>query len=333
MKIRNITHVYRQKAGEGDGSSGTPAETPPAETPPAKPAEPVTPPVDDGAADHIPEVNLWDALSKEVEDDDSLVEVVSTPPVSEETPPAPAIVEVTPPAETPAVETKPVEPVVPPVETPPSPEVQPTLVTPEPPVTPEPSAEELAAADTKAREEMQAKVAKHYEMTEAESLQLLSDPGNFLPKYHARMWTDMWFAMQAVVANSMPELIQSNLRVVEEQKVYVDEFFAAWPKLNQKEHGKTVAQVSKVYSQVNPDATEAEVTKFVGMQVMLHHGIAPELTPVETPPGAPAATPPLPPVSPPYQPAAVNSAPAEQQSGSGNLYTDMSEELLEEDLK
>jgi len=345
MKNRNITHVYRQTAGEGDGSSGTPVETPPVETPavvppptetPPEPTEtPAPPPVDDGTADHIPAVNLWDDLSSDKDDDaDSIVDDDSTPPVPEETPPAPAPDEPPAPAETPAVETPPVEPVVPPDEPPPSPEVQPTPVTPEPPATPEPSADELAAADTKAREEMREKIEKHYPMTEAESLQLLSDPGTFLPKYQARMWTDMWFAMQTSISQNMPQLIQSNLREVKEQDTYVEEFFTAWPKLNQKDHGKTVAQVSKVYSQVNPAATEEEVTKFVGMQVMLHHGIAPDLVPVETPSGVPAApVAPLAPVTPPYQPASVNAAPAAQQSDSDNVYTAMSEELLEEDLQ
>jgi len=340
MNIRNITHVYRQTAGEDGGSAGTPAETPPVEAPVAAspPTEtppeptPTPPPVDDGTADHIPEVNLWDDLSRDTDDDaDSIVEVVSPTPVPEETPPAPASDEPPAPAETPAVETPSVEPVVPAAETPPSPEVQPTPVTPEPPVTTEPSAEELVAADTKARDEMRERIEKHYPMSEAESLQLLSDPGTFLPKYQARMWTDMWYAMQTMISNSMPQLIQSNLKEVEEQKGYVDEFFNAWPKLNQKEHGKTVAQVSKVYSQVNPGASTEEVTKFVGMQVMLHHGIAPDLVPVDTPPGAPA-TPVAPPATPPFQPAAVNAAPAAQQSDSDNLYTDMAEELLEDDL-
>lgn len=352
MIKRNITYVYRQEAGEGSVPAAIPAETPPVETPPAPetppvetpPVEtppapspetpPVTPPVDDGAADHIPEVNLWDDLSQDKDDDDDLLEApVSTPPEPEVTPPAPAPVEPPAPAEPPAVETPPVEPVVPPVEPPPSPEVQPTPVAPEPPATTEPSAESIAKADLEARDAMQTKISEHYKMTEAESLQLLSDPGNFLPKYQARMWTDMWFAMQTMVSNSMPSLIQSNLREVEEQKTYVNEFFQAWPKLNQKDHGKTVSQVSRVYSQVNPNATEEEVTKFVGMQVMLHHGIAPDLVPVDTPPGAPPIpVVPTPPATPPYQPAAVNAAPAAQQSDSDNVYASMAEELLEEDL-
>ncbi|TDI73867.1 MAG: hypothetical protein E2O82_05130 [Betaproteobacteria bacterium] len=351
MIKRNITHVYRQEAGEG--KDGTPAvaaetppvktapavETPPVEAPPAAATPPVEtppapPPADDGTADRIPEENLWDTLSKDTDDDGDLPEEVdSTPPAPEEVPPKPAVEEPPPPAEPPAAEASPVEPVVPPVETPPTPEVQPTPVPPEPPAPTEPSADELAAADTKAREEMQDKIAKHYPLSEADSLQLLSDPGKFLPKYQARMWTDMWFAMHTMISDSMPNLIQSNLREVEEQKTHVDTFFKAWPKLNQKDHGKTVAQVSQVYSQVNPNATAEEVTKFVGMQVMLHHGIAPDLTPVDIPPGTPPTPEASPPVQQPFQPAAVNSAPAEQQSESGNIYTSMSEELLEDDLK
>lgn len=316
MKIYDITGIYRQEAAEEEKVvSATPEDT-----------SEDTPPVDDGN-DHIPETNLWDSLSKDDEDDDDLPEVEdSTPPVVEE-----------PDAPQPPVAEEPSTPAEPPADPPPSetpevkaetPEVQPTPVAPEPTVTPGPSTEDLKAADTKARQAMQTKISEHYKMTEEESLQLLSDPGKFLPKYQARMWTDMWYAMQGMLKQSMPGLIQSNLRQVEEQSTQVDTFFEAWPKLNKKDHGITVAQVAKVYSQVNPQATTEEVTKFVGMQVMLHHGMSPDLTPA-----APSTTPdPATPPAAPYQPAAVNAAPAAQRLNSGNSWEQMAEELEEDDL-
>lgn len=320
MKIHDITRIYRQKEGEEDAVvSAEPEVTP----------EP-DPPVDDGN-DLIPEPNLWDALSKDEDDVDSPEVEDSPPPVVEEPEaPQPPVAEDPPtPAEPSAEPVAAKEDVVPPVVEPVAPEVQPTPVAPEPTVTPvEPTTAELAATDLKNREEMQAKISEHYKMTEEESLQLLSDPGVFLPKYQARMWTDMWYAMQTMLQQSMPSLIQNNLRQVEEQNSHVDDFFSAWPKLNKKDHGTTVAQVAKVYSQVNPNATTEEVTKFVGMQAMLHHGMSPDLAPVD--PSAPAPVP-AEPTPAPYQPAAVNAAPAAQRLNSDNVWAAMSEELDEED--
>lgn len=342
MKIRNITYVYRQEAGAEDVVvSGTPAEEePPVETPPVEaaptetpPSE--TPPVDDGD-DHLPEeTSLWESLSREIDEDD-LPEVDVSPPPSVEEPlaPQPPVEGETPPPAEPPAETPPaVEPeVTPPVVEVTPPVEQPPIVTPEPAITQVPSPEALAQVDAQKRQDMQAKIANHYPLSEEDSLQLLSDPGKFLPKYQARMWTDMWYAIEGMLQKSMPALVQTNLREVEEQKTKVDTFLKVWPKLSQEKHGKVISQISTVYSQVNPTATEEEITKFVGMQAMLHFGIAPDLAPVETGSNSetPPATPPATPVPPPFQPAAVNAVSAVQVD-SDDLWGNMSRELDEED--
>ena len=343
MKIRNITYVYRQEAGAEEkvvsgaaGEEQPPVETPPVETPPTETPPSETPPVDDGD-DHLPEPNLWESLSKEIDEDD-LPEVVVSPPPSAEEPPAPQPPvegETPPPAEPPAEIPPAVEPpVTPPVVEVTPPVEQPPKVTPEPTITQVSSPEDLAKADATRRQNMQEKIAEHYPLSEEDSLQLLSDPGKFLPKYQARMWTDMWYAIEGMLQKSMPALVQTNLREVEEQKTKVDAFLKVWPKLDQEKHGKVIAQISTVYSQVNPSATEEEITKFVGMQAMLHFGIAPDLVPVvagsnsDTPP----VTPPAVPVPPPFQPAAVNAVSAAVSSDADDLWGNMSRELDEDDI-
>ena len=329
-----ITAEYRQQSPDaenhhGGGGSETPPEIAAEEAP--------APEIADDGNDHIePEEDLWASLSKD--DDDDLIDEVSTPPVDEGTPPEtpPADVETPPdaepPAEEPPAETPPAEtpPEEPPAETPPA--EQPT--TPEPEPTPEPSPEDQEAQIEAAKETMRENFKKHYVMTDEEALRLVTDPAKAFPEYMAKMWTDMWFGIQGAMQQQMPQLIESNLQVVEQRNEGVKTFFNAWPKLNQKDHGKDIATVAKLYSQINPNATDEEVSKHVGMQVMLMHGIAPDLQPVETPAGEPPATPPeTPPATPqqPYQPASVNGAIAPQQSDSDNIWTGFAEELLEDD--
>jgi len=328
MKIFGKTHVYRETAGDEDKApTGTPAPEPEVvETPPEASSE--TPP--DEGNDRIPEeVNLWEQLSKDDDDDSSEDESSALPETPPEVPPAKE--EPPTPAETPAEETPPETPTETPVETPPEP--QPTETeTPVPPETPSPTDEELAKQTEAAKASMKDAFKKHYNLSDEDKLRMVTEP-DFVLDLQSRMMTDFWFGMQKWIELQMPQMVQQNIQVVESQNEQVDDFFKAWPKLDRKTHGKTVSQVAKTYAQVNPNATPEEVTRFVGMQTMLLHGIAPDLeavSPTGQPAVPPPAAPPQTPSAPGYQPPAVNAAKA-QQSGEGNLWEGMAEELLEDD--
>ncbi len=306
----------------------TAAESPPAggdEVPvtPVVEASEVAPvaditPVDNGQ-DTIPEVNLWDSLSDDMDEpedavpEDSPVAKVEPEPVAEEVTQPPAVEE-----PKPAIETK-VE--VPPEVTPPvvpAAEIQPTKEPePTPQVAPPP---EVDIAEQRAH--MTTRLEEHYQLSEEDSLQMVTDPGKALPKIQARMFSDMWWNMTTMIRNSLPTVIESTLRDVKVRDEKVDSFFKQWPKLNKVEHGTSVAQVAKVFAQVNPDATEADVIKHVGMQVMLMAGMSPEMTPVNPAEPVVADTPaPLP----PHRPAAVNALGGAQQPS--NIWAQMSEDL------
>jgi hypothetical protein len=327
--------------GERRDEVPAPELNPPAgATPPAEPpTEPVVPPVET-PPDVTPEeaeVNLWDQLSQDIDEPEDLPsDEPSTPPA--ETPPA------EPAPETPPVEpevTPPVEPpATPPVETPPAtPEVPPGQPTtpPEPEPTATPPVETPPVDAKKQREDLEASLEQHFALNEEDALQLVTDPAKAFPKLQARMFADMWTQMSNMIYQALPTAIERNIREIEVRNDRVDAFFKAWPKLNKKDHGKTLAQVSKVYANVNPNATEEDVIKYVGMQVMLLHGMAPDSVPVEppqTPPGTPTppATPPEPDPNllPPHQPAAVTGVNATQKTG-GNLWEGFAEELLQDD--
>jgi len=345
MKNVDITHVYRETAPDAEGNvvSATPAPSPepdPATTPEVTP-DPVVP--EDTGQDTIPEEdNLWTKLSKEIDADDSADSDIGDAldaPVPEETPPpAPAEPEpdpaAEPPAETPPVEPPaepaPVEPapVIPPVE--PAPEVQPT---PEPEPEPAPQVGESEEEHAARRTKMETGLQTHFAISDDEALQLVTNARDVFPKLQARMFTDMWMSVEKLIDNRLPGVIEDTTSMMKVRDEKVDDFFRVWPKLNKVTHGQQVGEVSRVFSQVNPTATEAEVIQHVGMQVMLMNKIAPDMAPVgEQPPGTPAAAvvPPEPTPT-PYQPAAVNGVPAPQLSASDNEFTRMSYELDEDD--
>lgn len=325
MKFRSIINgVYRQTAPDAEATAvpGTPAPGPEAEAPASEPEAVVTPPVDEGQ-DTIPDedANLWDALSNDLDDVDEQIEDLREeealaepePPAEEPPPEAPAEPEATPEAEPPA------EPVAADTAVPEEPEVQPTEPEPEP--IPQPTEEEQQVAYAARKTEIETTLTGRFALDEADALQLVTDPGKAFPKLQARMFTDMWLAVESMIDQRLPGVIENTTRNMKVRDEKVDDFFTAWPKLDRKKHGTQVAQVAAVYAQVNKGATEDEVIKHVGMQVMMMNGIIPDNV-VDTPPvETPAETP-----TPPHRPAAVHGAKAPVQS-SDNVYEQMSYEL------
>lgn len=303
---RYINNEYREEVAAGDEAGGG-GEAPPA---------PVTEP-----EDTIPEeTSLWDELSSDVdetetEDSDDSTDLASPDP--EVIPEATAEPEPEPIADPPAVEP---EPVAAAAVAEPIPEVQPIPEpTPEPVVQPplEPTAEDMA----KARADTEAALAERYSLSEDEALQLMTDPAKVFPKLQARLFNDMWEHMTKLIRDNLPEAIQYNVREMESRNEKVDTFFEAWPKLNRKEHGDTISQVAKVYTQVNPKATEEQLIRHVGLQAMLLHGITPDVPSDQSANSAVTAT-----VVPPRQPAAVNGG-SRPQISSDNIWESMSEDM------
>jgi len=293
-----------------------------------EPAAVVTPEPDEGQ-DIIPEdTNLWDDLSRDLEEPDDVepedlpVAEVLAEPVPEPVVPAPA--ETTPEAEIPAE----IVPTAAETAVPVEPVVQPTPVTePEPEPIPQQTEEEITAAQDARRSQIEETLTGRFNLTSDEALQLVTNPGEVFPKLQARMFTDMWLHVEAMIDQRLPQVIESTTRGMRVRDEKVDDFFKAWPQLDRKKHGAQVAQVAAAWASVNKGATEEEVTRNVGMQVMFMNGIAPDMTSVDQPPEAPAPETPIV----PHRPAAVNGVPATPQQSSGNVYTDMSFELDEDE--
>jgi len=277
-----------------------------------------TPPEDHGN-DTVPdEISPWDALNKDFETDDSDDDEFALD-IPEEIPPV--VPEEITPVEPEAVEVS-NDPEEIPTETPAPtpPEEQPTEdVKPQvPETTPAPTNEEIEVQ----RKQMLDGLEKQFQLSEEESLQMVTDPAKVMPKLMARQFADMYESVMGSLRQHLPAAIQHNIQTTKAQASKADQFFTAWPKLDRVAHGADIANVSQMYSQLNPGATEEQVIQNVGLQVMLHHGITPEAL-------APQANAPVPP-APPRQPASVHGGSLTPQQ-SGNEWASMADELLVDD--
>ena len=311
FKRYDLIAPYREEDSGGEQPGSTPGNPAPSETsPPAETTDPGNAaPTEDHGADHVPEDNPWEELSRDLEaedsDDDFLEEPAPHPPPVEPAPP-----EEPTPAEPPAEEPEP-EP-----EPEPTPEVQPPETpTPEPPE--QPSEEKLEEM----KQQMLQGLETQFQISEDEALQLVTQPREMFPKLQARMFMGMYEGLMSTLRQHLPAAIEQTIKQSSARAEKVDTFFAAWPKLDKVKHGADVANFAKVYAEVNPDASEEEVIRDVGLQVMFKHGITPDDVQrqiEETPP------------PPPPRPPAVNGGSPPQPST--NMYEAMAEELLEDDL-
>lgn len=320
MNIKSIINgTYRQTAP--DVENGSPSVSATDEM--AAPSEPEA--IVDEGQDIIPEeVSLWDSLNEQLDepDDDETedspeVDTLSTP---EPEPKAPAVEEETPEAETPEVTAAdtalPTDPVQPTIE----PEPEPVPI-------PQKTEAEIAEETSQRRTQLEASLTERFGLTDNEALQLVTDPGKVFPKLQARMFTDMWLHVEAMIDQRLPTVIEKTTQDMKIRDEKVNDFFTAWPQLDRKKHGVQVAQVARAWSQVNQNASEEEVIRNVGMQVMMMNGIAPSMTPVDPQTESLSAeTPPS-----PHRPAAVNGARATPQQSRDNLFEAMSYELDEDE--
>lgn len=297
-----LPYIYTARYRDQEPDTDTPAggsEAPPEQSP----AEP-----EDKSPQEI-EVALWDELSRDVEEEE-LLEPESQPEPDD-----------SPEAESPEPEPDP-EPAPEP-----EPEQQPPEPTPEPePETPpeEPQPEALTTEQYEAqRAEFRKSLEAEFQLDDEEATQLMLNPAEVLPKILARTAENMYLRTMNVVRESLPGAIQETQRVVAAREQAVQRFLDEWPDLDRTKHGADIAKAAAVYAQLRPKATEAEVIRNVGLQVMALHGIVPRnLIPPESPePSVPAPRTP---------PAVTSGGPAPSQQND-NPFAALAEEMIIED--
>lgn len=128
-----------------------------------------------------------------------------------------------------------------------------------------------------------------------------------------------------MLAQELPRQMIQYQEVTRKNNEARDAFYKAWPQLNEKEHGKHVLDVGRMFRQMNPNATPEEATTKIGQIVTAALNLPPaaQQPPVQQQ-QRPAARP-------GFRPAATGQAASGAPPASDNLFTQMAEEMLHDD--
>lgn len=291
---------------------------------------------DDSSSD---EANAWSDMEASMDDDDD-----DLPDLDVDEEPAPALVEestssaevegvpVTPTAEEtktevvapviePVAEIAPVEVATPQQETPPQVVAPVEQIPPQPQIT----HEEAKRQQQEKRALAVDGLAKHYSLSDEDATTLLTDPGAIMPKLRAEMFMDTFDAVMNGVVKSIPNILQNMAVQTNARDTAEAGFYEANPLLDRTRDANIVNRYAQSYLSVNPQATPAQMTKDVGVQVMYALGINP--TPVATSPqAAPVAAPA------PYVPAGAGGAPSSSSTPrTKGVWGDIADEMMEEE--
>lgn len=220
--------------------------------------------------------------------------VESQPGVTEQAAPVPAATDSGPVAAVPAQQ--------PPV-TPQSDQGQPTAAQqPEPgkapeqqqPQQPQRSAAEIEAERAQARQVWVDELTKSYALSDEQATMFLTNPGQIFPQMAADMHVRVMENTMQFLRQSLPEMLDQQMRANAARTEGENLFFSEWPELRGKE--ALVAQIGQTWRQNNPMATREEFIKQVGalawsaagltVQDLLQRGQKAE--PVPAAPAAPA---------------------------------------------
>lgn len=211
------------------------------------------------------------------------------------------------PGATPPPEPQPVatpDPKAPPVAEPPAaktvPEVAPVAAT--SPSAPRSAREELdqAVGDFKGnfKELSEWASTELFALTKEETDALETDAVTMIPKLMGRCYTQAIMAASNIMRNFTPRMIAEGFaqqqQVTARSSEAKNQFYSAFPELNEAAHGQAFNQWAKMFRQMNPKASRAEAIEFVGNALLSQFKIArggvkaPGATPGKVPPFQPA---------------------------------------------
>lgn len=107
-----------------------------------------------------------------------------------------------------------------------------------------------------------------------EELQALEqDVAGMVPKLLAKVLVTAQQQTLSQLGRFMPMMIQRHQEVIQRHTASVNEFYKAWPAIDQTKHDLVVREMGARYRQMNPNATTAQMIKDLGPFVMMRVGI------------------------------------------------------------
>lgn len=279
---------------DGSGSSGTSTPSAPAGTaPPASSSEPGggSPPSSEtssetpsSGADAFAGFENDDLDFLDLGDDVTGTDPGATPPPEPAVTPAPDP-KAPPVAEPPAAVSDP-KPAIPPATT---------------PSAPRSAREELdqAVGDFKGnfKELSEWASTELFSLTKEETDALETDAVTMIPKLMGRCYTQAIMAASNIMRNFTPRMIAEGFaqqqQVTARSSEAKNQFYTAFPELNEAEHGAQFNQWAKMFRQMNPKASRTEAIEFVGNALLSQFkiargGVKAPGTPGKVPPFQPA---------------------------------------------
>ena len=180
------------------------------------------------------------------------------------------------------------------------------------------------------RKEFLPQLEKLYNLTDEEAEVVRTAPDKALPKLAARLH----YEVQASTYNALLHVIPDVLNMLMDRRATADKadaaFFSKWPKLAGDGHVETVRQSIRAYRAANPKAPMEKVIEQAGLMSMISLGIPLDLPGITTPAANPAEPPPPAPI--PTRPPGIGGAaqitPPKPHEGSGNIFTDLTDDVL-----
>lgn len=217
---------------------------------------------------------------------------------------------------------------VPPAAAPPAP---PPTVTPAPPApaavqTPETQAAQRATVEESARQRV-SQLEAFYTLPEADAVLITVEPEKVLPKMATKVHMAIMQEVYAALQREVPAIVKFHADIDSREAQAKQRFYSVNDDLVGYE--AQVLAMGQVYRQHNPQATPEEATVRIGNLVRAALGMPPRgvaqpanTVPVTTPRQAA-----------PFVPAHPGGAALAAPAQSGNLYEQLAEELLQEDLR
>ena len=176
----------------------------------------------------------------------------------------------------------------------PAPEPEPESETPQTPAEQKLQEQEQAPVEptqeqlNEFRTQFESAIASRYAFSEADALQLQTEPEKVLPKLAAKMYADVLEDVNRMIQQSIPVAAQyaqqAQQAAVQEERAR-GEFFSAWPELRNYE--AQVLAMGDAFRKMNPNASPQETIQRVGEITMAALGLQ-RKKPAQQPPYKPA---------------------------------------------
>lgn len=187
------------------------------------------------------------------------------------------------------------------------------------------------AAEAQAREKFEHDLQEYYKLPDDLAARMQTEPEAVMPVLAAKLHQTVLGAAERMLNQVVPQMLEHHRQITEANNKAREAFYSRWPSLKGKD--EHVIQIATMYGQLNPNATPQERLENVGKMVCAGLGITPDPAPG---PGTTSPNPPPPQPTrqqPTFRPAGTSGSQAGATVPSDNLFTQMANEMLEEDQR